>query len=108
MVMSTKDTWLPGLTSRGHPKARAVAVSCLETSLGFLGLVNNFISNTYRDLESLEFPADITGQLVSKLIYQVFAGDLDKVRSFMRISHGTCDHLTLASKCTWAVFKTNK
>eukprot|EP00957_Ditylum_brightwellii_P175772 13384637-Ditylum_brightwellii.AAC.1 len=26
----------------------------------------------------------------------------------MQISHGTCDHLTLASRCIWAVFKTNK
>eukprot|EP00957_Ditylum_brightwellii_P000761 60372-Ditylum_brightwellii.AAC.1 len=95
MVTSTKDTWLPGLTSYGrwetpsrlggmkvvlqqqlgtveqqlresirmnlnrHPKARAVAVSYSETSLGFLGLVNNFISNTHRDLESSGFPADI-------------------------------------------------
>eukprot|EP00957_Ditylum_brightwellii_P163543 12451800-Ditylum_brightwellii.AAC.1 len=144
MVMSAKDTWLPGMKSYSqwetpswlggmkvvlqqqlgtvdrqlresirmnlnrHLKARAVAVSCLETSLGFLGMVNNFISNTYRDLESSGFPADITWQLVSKLIYKVFAGDLDKVQSFMRISHVTHDHLTLASRCIWAVFKTNK
>eukprot|EP00957_Ditylum_brightwellii_P209490 15361981-Ditylum_brightwellii.AAC.1 len=29
----------------------AIAVSCLETSLGFLNIVSNFISNTYQDLE---------------------------------------------------------
>jgi len=39
---------------------------------------------------------------------QVFAGDLDEVRSFMRISHGNKDHLTLASRTMWAIFKCNK
>eukprot|EP00957_Ditylum_brightwellii_P169390 12892439-Ditylum_brightwellii.AAC.1 len=88
--------------------SRAVAVSYLETSLGVLGLLNSFISNTYRDLESLGFQADITWQLVSKLIYQLLARDLDKVWISMNISCGTCYHLTLASRCIWVVFKTNK
>eukprot|EP00957_Ditylum_brightwellii_P172836 13157671-Ditylum_brightwellii.AAC.1 len=46
-----------------HPKARAVAVSCLETSLGFLNVVSNFITDTYRDLEVSGFPSQITWQL---------------------------------------------
>eukprot|EP00957_Ditylum_brightwellii_P122207 9319179-Ditylum_brightwellii.AAC.1 len=75
---------------------------------GFLNIVSCFISDTYQDLESSGFPAQITWQLVTKLVYQVFAGDLDEVRSFMRISHDTRDHLTLASCTMWAIFKTNK
>eukprot|EP00957_Ditylum_brightwellii_P057919 4391063-Ditylum_brightwellii.AAC.1 len=54
----------------GYPKARAIAVSCLETSLGFLSTVNNFISDTYRDLDSSGFPSATTWQLATKLVYQ--------------------------------------
>eukprot|EP00957_Ditylum_brightwellii_P168842 12851689-Ditylum_brightwellii.AAC.1 len=61
-----------------HPKARAVAVSCLDISLGFLNVVSNFITDKYRDLDVSGFPSQITWQLVSKLVYQVFAGDLDE------------------------------
>eukprot|EP00957_Ditylum_brightwellii_P025395 1920832-Ditylum_brightwellii.AAC.2 len=66
------------------PRARAIDVSYLETSLA------------------------ITWQLVSKLVYQIVAYDVDEVQSFMRISHDTQDHFTLASHCIWAVFQTNK
>eukprot|EP00957_Ditylum_brightwellii_P070359 5345235-Ditylum_brightwellii.AAC.1 len=92
----------------GHPKAQSIATSCLETSLGFLNTVGNYISDTCKDLSSSGFPAQITWQLVSKLVYQVFAGDLDEVCSFMRISHRNHDHFTLASQSIWAIFKTNK
>eukprot|EP00957_Ditylum_brightwellii_P185973 14158878-Ditylum_brightwellii.AAC.1 len=119
-----KETWLPGLTSfsqwetsnclggmrivlqdqigtvecqnresirmnlMGYPKASGVAVTCLETALGF--------------------PKEITWRLVTKLVYQVFDGDLDKVRSFMRISHGNRDHQSLAARTMWAIFKCSK
>eukprot|EP00957_Ditylum_brightwellii_P198724 15146701-Ditylum_brightwellii.AAC.1 len=74
---------------------------------GFLSTVNNFISDTYHDLDSSGFPSAIPWQLVNKLVYQVFACDLDKVRSFMRISHGTRDCPTLASRSIWAIICTN-
>eukprot|EP00957_Ditylum_brightwellii_P116017 8850887-Ditylum_brightwellii.AAC.1 len=77
-------------------------------SLAFLNLTCNFISDTYCNLEVLGFPLKITWQLVTNLVYQVFAGDLDDARGFMRIVHGTRDHLMLASRTIWAVFKTNK
>eukprot|EP00957_Ditylum_brightwellii_P017188 1295680-Ditylum_brightwellii.AAC.1 len=51
----------------GYPNANAIAISCLETSLGFLNTTSNFITDTYRDLEVAGFPAQITWQLVSKL-----------------------------------------
>eukprot|EP00957_Ditylum_brightwellii_P206436 15348412-Ditylum_brightwellii.AAC.1 len=144
MITSTKDSWLPGVTSFSqwetsnglggmqvvlkdqlgtveqqirefirmllcsHPKVQGVAISCLETSLGFLNMVSNFISNMYWNLSMSGFLAAITWQLVSKLVYQVFAGDLDEVRSFVRISHRNRDHLTLASCTVWAIFKSNK
>eukprot|EP00957_Ditylum_brightwellii_P159384 12132472-Ditylum_brightwellii.AAC.2 len=38
----------------------------------------------------------------------MFAGDLDKVQSFMWIIHGTCNHQILAVHSAWVVFKTNK
>eukprot|EP00957_Ditylum_brightwellii_P177671 13533190-Ditylum_brightwellii.AAC.1 len=71
-------------------------MTCLETALGFVSTMSNSISDMYRDLESSGFLAAVTWQLVTKLVFKVFAGDLDKVRSFMRISHGTRDHVTLA------------
>eukprot|EP00957_Ditylum_brightwellii_P138236 10537163-Ditylum_brightwellii.AAC.2 len=40
----------------GHPKAQSIATSYLETSLGFLNMVSNYISDTYRDLSSSDFP----------------------------------------------------
>eukprot|EP00957_Ditylum_brightwellii_P027228 2058626-Ditylum_brightwellii.AAC.1 len=97
-----------GMNLREHTKARTIAISCVETSLAFLSLTCNFISITYRDLEVSGFPSQITWQLVTKLVYQVFAGDLDDQRGFMQILHGTQDHLALTSRTIWAIFKTNK
>eukprot|EP00957_Ditylum_brightwellii_P086483 6580536-Ditylum_brightwellii.AAC.2 len=45
---------------------------------------------------------------MTKLVYQVFVGDLDEVHSFMQISHGTRDHAKLTAQCVWAVFKMDK
>eukprot|EP00957_Ditylum_brightwellii_P200626 15293839-Ditylum_brightwellii.AAC.1 len=106
LVISTKDSWLPGFTNytqwetsnclggmkvvlneqlgtvehqvrdsirmnlAGHSKAQSIATSYLETSVGFLNTVSNYISDTYQDLSSSDFPAQITWQLVSKLVYQ--------------------------------------
>eukprot|EP00957_Ditylum_brightwellii_P105822 8070072-Ditylum_brightwellii.AAC.1 len=91
-----------------YSEDRSVALTCLETLIGFLHTVSNFICDTYRDLEATGFPLNITWQLVSKLVYHVFAGDLNEVRSFMQISHGSCNHLTFAFRSAWAVFKINK
>eukprot|EP00957_Ditylum_brightwellii_P143799 10957377-Ditylum_brightwellii.AAC.1 len=89
-------------------KGQSVFLTCLETLIGFLHTASNFICDTNCDLEVAGFPLNITWQLVSKLVYQVSARDLDEVRSFMQISHGSCNHLTLASRSAWAVFKTIK
>eukprot|EP00957_Ditylum_brightwellii_P201693 15326783-Ditylum_brightwellii.AAC.1 len=104
MVTSTKDMWLLGLTIFGQ----------WETSNRFGGMkvvLAEQIGTVERQIwESIHMnlAESITLQLATKLIYQVFTGDLDEVHSFMQINHGTCNHVTLASRATWAIFKANK
>eukprot|EP00957_Ditylum_brightwellii_P114499 8730491-Ditylum_brightwellii.AAC.1 len=92
----------------GYQEAASLALSYLETSSGFVHTVSNFIRDTYHDLEVVGFPKHITWQLVSKLVYQVFAGDLDKVRGFMRVGYGACNPSTLVARSLWAIFKSIK
>eukprot|EP00957_Ditylum_brightwellii_P068713 5216348-Ditylum_brightwellii.AAC.1 len=62
-----------------HPKACLVAMTCLETSLGFVSTLSNFMSDAYHNLESSGFLVAITWQLVTELAYQMFASNFDKV-----------------------------
>eukprot|EP00957_Ditylum_brightwellii_P182691 13915467-Ditylum_brightwellii.AAC.1 len=96
LVTLTKDTWLPGLgkymqwemsNSLGGMKiVLQEQFVTVEQQICFLNTISTYISDTYQDLSSPGFPSQITWLLVAKLIYQVFAGDLEEVLS-RTISH---------------------
>eukprot|EP00957_Ditylum_brightwellii_P159383 12132472-Ditylum_brightwellii.AAC.1 len=47
----------------GYRKAQSIVLACLETSLGFLKTVMNFINDTYQDFEAADFHVQLPGNL---------------------------------------------
>eukprot|EP00957_Ditylum_brightwellii_P188762 14368719-Ditylum_brightwellii.AAC.1 len=71
-----------------HSEGQSVALTCLETSIGFLHTVSNFICDTYCDLEAAGFPLNTTwiqnhpsvvGTYVTFLVANLETGKSDKL-----------------------------
>ena len=79
---------------RGHPIAITLATTCLIMSSEFCVKLVHFIDNTLLDLDLAGIDDDSTWQLVTHLVNNMFADQLDNVRSFARDSIEIDNHET--------------
>ena len=91
-----------------YPEAAGVARVLLSDTVTFLTTLSSFISSTHHTLTVAGYPEDDAWQLVSKLIYRVFATDCyhDK-RGIATEMLDSADHRSMTIGILWATFSTH-
>ena len=92
-----------------HPVAEQLARELLSDTVTFLTSLSSFISNTFLHLTEAGYPEEEAWNLVSKLVYRMFATDCyhDK-RGIATEMLDSDDHRSMAISILWATFATHQ
>ena len=90
-----------------YPVGRTLDVSCLDATISFVNILSGYISDTHGRLTAHGYSDDLSWQLVTQVVYHVFARDLDSARNFVRDGSNTSNPELLHGSVLWGIFRTH-
>ena len=88
-------------------EAQGIARELLSDTMDFIESVNTFINDTDSRLVDAGFNPELSWDLVTKLVYRVFAVDCHDVRAQVKEFLDPTQHRAMALGCLWGTFATH-